>query len=272
MLRAASPLVDHPPQPVDLVLRACRVAGHRRLKARQLEVSMRIDEPGHDRHVAQIQVSGAFPGRAHPADPPLLKCHHSVLDGRTLHREDIARLESERVSSHRLSPVALALRPRRDPLLGVQLHRERAHTRRPILWIPSESRLELGMSRKPALTINFPQVKKQERRDQPAECNPDPMIKTLGRIAIEPRRDSSRLEVGQPRGLCDRKRVVQEVKDDAGQHASAPNRQQAQDDAQECRIEELLEQAHEHVKKPEHQGREQDRRAGAAAGVRDPRG
>src|SRR5947208_11436582 len=91
-------------------------------------MGMRVDEPGHDGHVSKIKVSRAFPGRANPADPPLLKCHHPVLDGRTLHGEDIARLESERVSSHRLSPVALALRPRRDPLLGVQLHGEHAHT------------------------------------------------------------------------------------------------------------------------------------------------
>jgi len=96
------------------------------------------------------------------------------------------------------------------------------------------------MSRKPPLTINFPKVKEQECRDQPAECNPDPMIKTLDRSAIEPRRYSSRLEKGQPRGLCDRERVIEEVKHDAGQQTSAPDRKEAQDNAQERGIEELL--------------------------------
>src|SRR5947209_7871353 len=97
-------------------------------------MSVRVHEAGHDGHVSKIKVSSAFLGWAYPADPPLLKCHHPVLDGRTLHGEDIARLESERVSSHRLSPVALALRPRRDPPLGVQLHGEHAHTRRTDPW------------------------------------------------------------------------------------------------------------------------------------------
>ena len=46
---------------------------------------------------------------------PCWRVTHAVLDRRTLHREDVARLEGERVASHRVSPVARALRPRRDP-------------------------------------------------------------------------------------------------------------------------------------------------------------
>ena len=49
-----------------------------------------------------------------------------------------------------------------------------------------------------------------------------------------------------------------------GQDAPAPDRQQAQDDPQQGRVEELLEQAQEHVEEPEQEGREQDRRPGAA--------
>ena len=53
---------------------------------------------------------------------------------------------------------------------------------------------------------------------------------------------------------------------------SAPHGQQAQDDPQERRVEELLEQAQEHVQEPEHQGREQDGRPSPMLIAPAPRG
>ena len=60
--------------------------------------------------------------------------------------------------------------------------------------------------------------------------------------------------------MRDRQGVVEEVEDDPGQDAPAPDRQQAQHDPQQRRVEELLKQAQQHVEETEHQGRQQDRR------------
>ena len=90
------------------------------------------------------------------------------------------------------------------------------------------------------------------------------MIKPLGRIAIEPRRDSARTRGQAAIEACVTARALfRKWKTMPGQDAPAPHREQPQHDSQQRRVEELLEQAQEHVEEPEHQGREQDRRAGA---------
>src|SRR5208337_627188 len=109
-------------------------------------------------------------------------------------------------------------------------------------------------------TIQLPKVQEKDCGDQQTHRDPEPMIKTFLRIAIEPRGQARGLQPVDPMALGDGQGVVQEMKENSRQEAAAADRQQSQHDAEQGRIEKLLEQAQEHMQEPEHQRREEDRR------------
>jgi hypothetical protein len=65
----------------------------------EVEVRVRIDEPRHDRYIAQVKVAPALLRGTHPSNPALLDRQGTIPDRWTFDGINVSRLERERAAS-----------------------------------------------------------------------------------------------------------------------------------------------------------------------------
>ena len=135
---------------------------------REFQVGMGVDEPGHDRHVAQVEVgrSARRPGRPSRSAPAAIVTQ-AVRDRRPLDREDVARREGRacRVSSRELPWH----RPRRRSGSAQRRHHRPDRAGSPI------GRLD-GLADRSASpagpAVALPETGTEQRRDRPRRARP----------------------------------------------------------------------------------------------------